>query len=116
MRETWLPALVFTAALATGAGPPAQANSPPPPFLAERPFLEMIEKAGFPCGQAISHVPASGADADAIVKQGLEAFIVQCIGGKTYLVGRPRLRLDGHPLSAAAPVVKEITVGHKNSG
>jgi hypothetical protein len=116
MRETWSPALLLAAALATHAGSLARADSPPPPFLAERPFFEMIEKAGFPCGQAVSHVPASGADADAIVKQGLEAFIVQCLGDKTYLVGRPRLGLDGHPLSVAASVVKEITVAHKNSG
>jgi len=88
---------------------PARADSPPPPFFAERPYIEIIEKAGYRCGPEASHEPATGADADAMAKLGLEPFIVHCpIAGKTYLVGQPHLDPGGHPLNSVAPMVKEI--------
>jgi hypothetical protein len=99
------------AAVASSFHPGAcvRADSPPPPFFEEQPFVEIIEKAGYHCGPDASHAPATGADADALVKLGLEPFVVRCeITGKTYLVGKPRVGPDGHPLNSAAPIVKEI--------
>jgi len=102
-------ALAFAAVAGISQLLPARADSPPPPFFAERPFVEIIEEAGYHCGPAADHTPATGADADALAKLGLDPFIVHCfISGKTYLVGKPRLDPTGHPLTSVAPVVKEI--------
>ncbi|HML10268.1 MAG TPA: hypothetical protein VK432_05360 [Stellaceae bacterium] len=116
MRETRLYAAVLAAALATVAAPAVWADSAPPPFLADRPFLEIIEKADSSCGQAVFHKPATGPDAEALTKLGLEAFVVECLNRKNYLVGRRPLDSDGKPMSAEAPVVREIPAASKKSG
>jgi hypothetical protein len=100
--------LAATAAMAMCVALSARGDSPPPPFLAEQPFLAIIEKAGFHCVQAISHTPATGPDAEAYRKLGLEPFVVECIIGKKYLVGRTPFDPGGRPPPPIAPQVKEI--------
>lgn len=93
----------------------ARGDIPPPPGEQERYLLSVIEGANHPCGKVASYKEASGSDADALAKQGLDAFDVTCANGKSYLVGIARRRpgpplLDpsGKPVPYPDPVVKEI--------
>jgi len=81
----------------------------------ERYLLGVIEAANQPCGKVGSFNAATGSDAETYVSQGLDAFVVTCANGKTYLVAVPRRRpgppiLDpsGKPVPYPGPVVKAI--------
>ncbi len=112
MRTAAIIALVFGVS-AIGV---ASADIPPLPGEQQRYLLSVIESANHPCGELGSYTAATGSDADNYTSQGLDAFVVSCSNGKTYLVAVPRRRpgpplLDpsGKPVPSPEPVVKETS-------
>ena len=111
MRNVTIIALIFGLS-AIGA---ARADIPPLPGEQERYLLSVIEAANHPCGKVGSYNAATGNDAETYSSQGLDAFIVTCANGKTYLVavpqrrhGPPLLDPSGKPVPYPDPVVKEV--------
>jgi hypothetical protein len=107
--------MALVVGLVAVAGPEARGDIPPLPGDRERLFLNIIETSGHPCVQVGSFKSAADSDAETYTKAGLDAFTVECINGKTYLVamaprrpGPPQLDPGGKPISPPAPVVKEI--------
>jgi hypothetical protein len=93
----------------------ARGDIPPLPGEQERMFFNLIESAGHRCGKVGSYTAGTGSQADDYTSRELDAFVVSCINGKSYLVAVPRRRhgppiLDpsGQPVPYPDPVVKEI--------
>lgn len=94
----------------------ARADIPPLPGERERQLLYTIEHANYPCGKVDSYKSATGSDADGYEREGLDAYVVSCGNGKTYLVALPRRRPgppltgpNGLPVPYPDPVVKPIS-------
>ena len=95
--------------------PGARGDIPPLPGEQERFLLSVIESAGHRCGKVDSDKPAGSDDVATYAKEGLDALIVKCINGQTYLVALPQRRygpppLDpsGKPIPLPEAVVKEL--------
>lgn len=112
MRNVVIIALVFGFS-ATGV---ARADMPPLPGEQERQLLNTIERASYPCGKVESFKSAPDSDVDRYAREGLDAYVVSCGNGKTYLVALPRRRPgpplrdpNGMPVPYPDPVVKPMS-------
>ena len=112
MRNVAITALVF-GCFVIGI---ARADIPPRPGDQEQLLLSTIEHANYPCGKVDSFKSAPASDTDRDAREGLNAYVVSCSSGNTYLVavprrrpGPPALNRDGMPVPDPDPVVKQLS-------